>query len=147
MHQTILDYISSQRIGVLAIEMLDGSPHAATIHFAHSSDPLKFYFETYREYRKAEPLIGRPVSRASLVIGANENDMKTLQMDGTVRLVALDEQAMFDDIYFGKFPDKKGKVDQKSMVLFTFIPTWWRFTDWQTPTGKLILSSDDGVVA
>ena len=81
----ILEYIASQRVGVLAVEMLDGAPHGATVHFAHSEKPLTFLFETYREYRKAEPLFGRECTRASLVIGFDERNMKTLQMDGVVR--------------------------------------------------------------
>jgi len=35
----ILDYLKDQRVGVLAVEMLDGSPHGATVHFAHTEDP------------------------------------------------------------------------------------------------------------
>lgn len=145
MHQTILNYIASQRIGVLAVEMLDGSPHAATVHFAHASDPLVFYFETYREHRKAEPLFGRESSRASFVIGCDEQEMKTLQMDGVVRLVTKAKRPAFDGVYFAKFPDKKEKIDDPKMVFFQFIPSWWRFTDWKTPTGKVILSSEDSI--
>lgn len=143
MDQRIFDYIKSQRVGVLAVEMLDGSPHAATVHFAHTENPLQFYLETYKEYRKAEALFGREISRASLVIGVDESNMKTLQFDGEVRLIKSEEKEVYDEIYFEKFPDKKEKSKDSKFVFFTFIPSWWRFTDWTTPTGKVIITSDD----
>src|SRR6185369_5850734 len=109
MPKEVIEYIQSQRIGVLAVEMLDGSPHAATVHFVHVEDPLVFYLETYREYRKAEPLFGREKTRASFVIGSNENDMRTLQLDGIVELIPDAEKENYDSVYFGKFPNKKEK--------------------------------------
>ena len=142
MNQAILDYIKTQRAGVLAVEMLDGSPHAATVHFAHTENPLVLYFETDRDYRKSEPLFGREVTRASFVIGSNETDMKTFQLDGEARLAKGTEKEVFDQVYFGKFPEKLKKSQNPKCVFFLFIPKWWRFTDWTTPNGKVILTSE-----
>jgi uncharacterized protein YhbP (UPF0306 family) len=142
MKQEILDYIKSQRVGVLAVEMLDGSPHGATVHFANTESPLQFFFETYREYRKAEALFGRDISRASFVIGSDESNMKTLQLDGEIRLIKTEEKQIIDEVYLGKFPEKKEKSKEPKVVFFTFIPKWWRFTDWTKPEGKIILTSD-----
>lgn len=141
MNQDILNYITSQRVCVLAIEMLDGSPHAATLHYAAVSDGSTFYFLTSPEYRKAEALVGRPASRASVVIGVDEANMKTLQMDGEVRVVPETGRGNFDSIYFGKFPEKVGKFEND--VAFTFTPTWWRYTSWTPLEGKEIISSTD----
>lgn len=143
MKPEILEYINSQRICVLAIEMLDGSPHAATVHFAHQNTPLMFYFETSKAYRKCEPLFGRVESRASVVIGSDENNMKTLQMDGIVKIVTEEEKENFKKVYFGKFPNKIAKSYGSENVYFSFIPTWWRFTDWTGPNSKVIICSED----
>lgn len=142
MPEDVLRFIRSERAGVLAVEMLNGSPHAATVHFAHTENPLVFYFETDRDYRKSEPLFGREVTRASFVIGLNEMDMKTFQLDGEVRLVKDTEKALFNEAYFGKFPEKLKKSQNPNCVFFTFVPTWWRFTDWKTAQGKVILTSE-----
>ncbi len=142
MTQEILDYIKSQRVGVLSLEMLDGSPHASTVHFANSESPLIFLFETYRQYRKCETLFGRKISRASMVIGSDESNMKTLQMDGEARLTHEEEkEKLFSKIYLEKFPEKKEKSKDPKVVSFLFIPKWWRFTDWTKPEGKFILTS------
>jgi uncharacterized protein YhbP (UPF0306 family) len=142
MNQDILDYIKSQRVGVLAVEMLDGSPHAATVHFANTENPLQFFFKTHKGYRKCEPLYGKEITRASFVIGSDESNMKTFQADGEVRLIKEEEKELFNDVYLGKFPEKKEKPKGPDDVFFTFIPKWWRFTDWTKPEGKLILTSE-----
>jgi hypothetical protein len=142
MNQEILTYLPTQRVGVLAVEMLDGSPHAATVHFAHTEEPFILYFETYRPYRKAEPLYGRPITRASFVVSSDEKNMKTLQLDGTIKLLQPNELPIFATVYLGKFPEKQKKVEDEKFVRFKFTPTWWRFTDWTTPQGKIILTSD-----
>lgn len=141
MQKEIIDYIENQHVGVLAVEMLDGSPHAATVHFASKNNPLIFFFETCKDYRKNEPLSGKETTRASFVIGFDETNMKTLQLDGIARLIKTDEQEEFDLVYYGKFPHKKGKFYGSPAVFFRFEPTWWRFTDWTRPEGKLIITS------
>ena len=140
MQKEILEYIKGEQVGVLAVEMLDGSPHAATVHFAHTEDPIVFYFETNRDYRKAEALYGREKSRASFVLGCDEDTKITLQIDGIVELLKSEEKETFNVVYLEKFPKKKEKSKDPKFVFFKFIPTWWRFTDWK-PEGKIILTS------
>ncbi len=141
MKPEVLEYIQTQRVCVLAVEMPDGSPHAATVHVAAEPDGSKFYFLTPLESRKVEPLHVRPSSRASVVIGFDEANMKTVQMDGVVTFVPDQDREQFDGVYFGKFPEKVGKFPDAVAVVFT--PTWWRFTDWTTPQGKVVVTSND----
>lgn len=143
MNQDILHYIESQKVCVLAVEMLDGSPHAATVHYAHAVEPLVLYFETCRDYRKAEALLGRPTSRASVVIGTDENTTQTMQVDGTIQLLAPDEQDTFNEVYLKKFPEKTEKLADPKFILFKFVPTWWRYTNFASPEGKKVVSSAD----
>jgi len=142
MTQEILDYLKENRVCVFGIEMMDGSPHAATIHFANTDEPV-FVFETEKGYRKAEALEGRGVSRATMVVGSNEGNMKTLQLDGEAQLL---KDTSLTDIYLTKFPEKKNKLDNPKVLMFSFKPTWWRFTDWTRPEGKTITTSDGRIV-
>lgn len=143
MRQEILDYLKTQRVGVLALEMMDGSPHGATVHFAHNENPLIFYFETNREYRKSEALFGREKTRATFVVGVDEKIPKTMQLDGVVELLKPEEMATFTAVYLSKFPEKNKKVEDPKKVLFKFTPTWWRFSDWTKPKGKAIITSQN----
>lgn len=145
MKPEILEYIRGQRVDVLSVEMLDGSPHGATLHFAHSAGPLAFVFLTDREYRKSEALFGKDVTRASFVIGSSEENMKTLQLDGEAKLLDAGTEYL-KEVYFDKFPDKREKFSGPEDFFFAFKPTWWRFTDWTRPGGKTVFISTESAI-
>ena len=143
MHPEIPPFLKTQRVGVMAIEMLDGAPHAATVHFAFKEDQSVFVYETSRLYRKSEPLLNRKTSRASFVVGFEEGkNSKTFQTDGEVRLLTDADKALID-YYLATFPEKQAKAADPINIFFTFTPDWWRFTDWSKPTGKTIYTSTD----
>jgi len=143
MHPEALAFLKTQRVCVFAIEMLDGSPHGATVHFAHTENPPTFIVLTEKRYRKAEPLHGRIESRATMVIGFEEGaNSRTLQMDGLARRTN-DEHVK--ETYFAKFPNVKAKLNEPDDFFFTFTPTWWRYSDWTRPEGKTVYLSDGSV--
>lgn len=139
-----LSFLKKQRVSVFAIEMLDGSPHGAAVHFAHVEDPVTFIVLTEKKYRKSEPLHGRAESRATMVIGFDEGASRTLQMDGVAHVLGTNDAAL-KDMYFEKFPNVKAELNEPEDFFFTFTPSWWRFTDWTRPEGKTIYLSDGSV--
>jgi uncharacterized protein YhbP (UPF0306 family) len=139
--QEAVEYLKTERIGVLAVKMLDGSPHGATVHFAHTEEPLEFLIQTGTDCMKSEPLLKNGSTEASFIVGQDENNMKTLQLDGIARVATENEEDSFMDTYLGKFPSKEERVKDPEAVFIIFTPTWWRFTDWKTPEGKKIWSS------
>lgn len=138
MTEDIHAFLGENRIAVLTVEMPDGAPHSATVHFAHKDEPLAFIFLTGQATRKAEPLLNGKNARASLVIGTDETQMKTFQLDGTAMLTDADE---YKEAYFSKFPEKKETYNEATSVFIVFIPTWWRYTDMKSPEGKKIITS------
>ncbi len=139
--QDIVSYLKENRICVLAVQMLDGTPHASTVHFAYDDVQGCFIFETYREYRKLESFAQKADVPASLVVGTDEQIMKTLQVDGISRMVT-DTDGTLKAIYMKTFPEKQGKYEENKLVFFTLTPRWWRFTDWTHPEGKRIENSE-----
>ncbi|HRH24083.1 MAG TPA: pyridoxamine 5'-phosphate oxidase family protein [Candidatus Paceibacterota bacterium] len=135
MPEEALQFIATQRVGVLAVRMPDGSPHAATIHFAYVPTLGKYIFRTSPESRKVES-VKQGETTGSFVIGSSEAEMKTLQMDGVVKLEDSEE---IQEAYLGGLTDKSKESPD---VYLTFTPTWWRYTDWTLPQGKTIFSSD-----
>ena len=143
MPQEAFDYIDTQPTCVLAVEMTDGSPHAATVHFAHVGEEPKFIFLTERRYRKFEPFGKRDTVRATVVVGTSEADNKTLQLDGTAVITENESHIV---AYYNKFSTKKREnLEADNDVFLVFTPTWWRYTDWTLPEGKTIWTSDGGV--
>jgi uncharacterized protein YhbP (UPF0306 family) len=143
MDQRIIDFLNSQRICVLSVEMMDGSPHGSTLHFAINENPLTFLFQTSRSYRKCEPFFGKDKTRASIVVGVDESNMRTLQIDGEAKLMDPSEEELFNKTYYNKFPEKNKPNPSPDVVKFSFTPTWWRYTDWTSSEGKLVLISDN----
>ncbi len=78
------------------------------------------------------------------MVGFHEENPKTLQLDGEVSLIKKDDMqsAALIELYLNKFPEKKEKAKGPNVIFFTFTPTWWRFTDFTRPEGKLILLSN-----
>src|SRR4051812_38388739 len=103
MHPEALEYIKTQRIGVISVEMPDGAPHGATVHFAHTSEPFRIIILTERGYKKLEPFAKQESVRTSVVIGTAEGEMKTVQMDGAAKLT---QDPTLIDEYYKKFTDK-----------------------------------------
>jgi len=141
MHLEIISYLNNERVGVIALEMADGSPHGATVHFAYSENPFEFYFQTYRDSRKAELLVQKGMCRATFVLGTSEETMKTFQLDGEVHLIKPEEKDHCEKIYLGKFPEKTERSKDPRAIYFKFVPTWWRYSDFMHKEGKLILTS------
>lgn len=142
MNQEILNYILNQRVSVFAVEMMDGSPHASTLHYAYDEKANVFIFETEKSYRKCEPLFGRKISRATLVIGTSEGDMRTFQTDGNAKL--LDNKDL-KETYFIKFPKNREGSDDPEVMFFTFTPISWKFSDYTKSGSKTVYTSDGKV--
>jgi len=140
--QEVADYLKTQKVGVLAVLMPDGSPHAASLHFAHTDDPFVFLMQTGRGSRKCEALLQNSSTRASLVIGVDLGDMKTLQLDGIARTLQEDEADAFTHTYLTKFPSKEKALKDPNTLCILFTPSWWRFTDWTGPEGRKVWSSE-----
>ena len=82
MNKEILDFVQSEPVCAIALILPDGSPHNATLHHAHALDPFCLIFETNDESRKFSAFSYGNSARASVVIGVNENDFRTLQLNG-----------------------------------------------------------------
>lgn len=145
MHPEAVAYLVTQRICVIALEMPDGSPHAATVHFMYHAASGCFVFETNRTYRKAQALLNGKSVRASIVVGVSETDRRTLQVDGVARLLSADELDL-KDAYAAHFPEKQKRLSSPDTIYFLCSPTWWRYTDFTHPDGKKIYSSEDSVL-
>ncbi len=134
MDTKILDFLSRENIAVVAIALPDGAPYAATVHFSHATEPLRFFIQTPDNTRKAQALIGRSDIPASMVIGFNEHEMLTVQMTGTINIVTEPEkQEVAFAIHHAKH-ERAAKFRGPHSVILEFIPSWWRYSELKTNT-------------
>ena len=139
MQEVFSEFLTSERIAVLSVLMPDGTVHGATMHFAHQQDPLTVIFLMGKDSRKMASLREVESAPASIVVGTEEALMKTLQLDGAVRLIS-DEK--LQEVYFEKFPEKRAKFVGPNDVFVAFTPTWWRYSDYKAPADKKIITSE-----
>ena len=138
MSEKVLEFLKTKEVCTLAVQMLDGSPHAATVHFAYQAEPFTFVIFTNPKYRKAEPILKKDKVLASMVItNEEEPNQKTLQLDGEITTLKAEE---YRTVYLERFPKTAEKHSNDFPFIFT--PTWWRFTDWSSPGGKTVITSD-----
>lgn len=139
----IVDFAEKHRIAVISTLVADGAPHSATIHYA-STRPLEFFFVTERTTRKLSAIIKSPAQSgpASVVIGFSEEEWVELQMEGTIRIITKkEEQEHAWNIFLEKFPQSAKRKPDPKYALLSFVPSWWRYTEFR-PKPPQIISSE-----
>ncbi|KKQ92357.1 MAG: hypothetical protein UU16_C0003G0015 [Candidatus Woesebacteria bacterium GW2011_GWA2_40_7] len=141
METKVLDFLDKQRVCCLTTLLEDGSPHASAMHFSHSNEPLEIYIQTENTSRKCQALLSGKDIKASIVIGFSEEEFKTLQMDGNIKIVNPENLNDIHQIHYYKLPDAKKWKDDPATIFLVFKPTWWRYTEYK-PEFKVISSEE-----
>ena len=143
MDQQVRDYIAEQHVAVLSI--LDTTPliYSAALHYSFDESLPVFYFMTERQSEKCKPLLTGEERPAAFVVGFSEEEFKTFQARGTVKLIQGDKPEAWNN-YLEKFPDRIKMHASPEYVLLQFIPTFWKYTDNKTEPRTKITSN--GVV-
>lgn len=143
-NQTILDFLSKQRVCSLSTLLKDGSPHASALHYSHRDEPLTLYFSIENTSKKCENLLDGKISRASAVVGFSEEEWITLQMDGEVKAILSEEELKrAKSTHYPKHPDSQQYEHDLETLFLAFTPSWWRYTDYNTDPPTIYCSQDN----
>ena len=143
MDNKILAFLTQHRVCSLTTLLPDRSPHAAALHYSHISDPLTLYFSTENTSRKCLGLLKGEMVKGSVVVGFSEEEWITLQMDGEVRAISgQGELEKVHLVHYAKHPKSEKYKDEPETIFLAFMPTWWRYTDYNTDP-MTILSLED----
>jgi uncharacterized protein YhbP (UPF0306 family) len=143
MQSEVVEFLQTQRVSVVGILQIDNAIHSAALHYSFVNDPIRFYFMTQKKSRKCRSLLTGEKVNASVVIGFSEEEFKTFQAEGTIRIVS-NEQEFADgwESYGTKYPNRTGQKINEEMVLLEFQPDyWWRYQDLNA-TPKVEFSSE-----
>lgn len=133
MDKIVLDYIQNNRVCALAVQLEDGTPHTAALHYSHVPDPVVMYFSTENTSKKCEALITGKTVKGSVTIGFSEEEWITLQMDGDVSMILDPEELKAAKaIHYPKHPNSQKFENDPATVFLKFVPKWWRYTDYNT---------------
>lgn len=134
-----LDFLKTNRTGVLATLSPAGDPHARLVYYA-ADDDFNIHFLTLASTRKAADLTARPVAAFTV---ASTDIPRTLQIEGTVEDVT--ETATIDPILarltenlFSNAPfyAPLTHFDQAAMRMYRLRPTWIRWGDFTHGVGE-----------
>jgi general stress protein 26 len=130
--QNVLHFLEKHRVGVLAITLEDGSPHAATMHYSMRDEPFKLFFATARDSKKGQALEGKKHIKASVVVGFDPKEWTTIQLDGELKVVTDPEQIdLVKAIHYANNPDSRARHTEPETLMLVFTPTWWRYSNFQ----------------
>lgn len=128
MEREVKDFLDNQRVGCLAVALEDGMPHTSAVHFSSDVECRRLFFQVGKETKKFNAIDERRLIKASLTVGFSEDEWKTLQIDGHLRLLRADEDVEFQDCYYSKNPTaKEYRGDDTAYLVLE--PNWWRFSD------------------
>lgn len=142
MDSKITDFLTKSCVCALTTLLKDGMPHAAALHYSHTTEPFEMYFSTENTSRKCEALLDGGTTKGAVVVGLSEEEWITLQMDGEVVAVTdAEELKKVQDIHYAKHPSSAKYKDDPATIFLKFMPTWWRYSDYNTKP-MTVLSSE-----
>lgn len=138
----ITSFLSTERVGVLTTLLSNGVPHGAAVHYSFVVDPLLFYFSVDITSRKCEQIKVNKKSKAALVLGVSEKDWRTMQLEGEVEQLTIPSDiTSVKAIHYQRNPGSQIFDKDPNTIFLRFIPSWWRYSDFNTRPPKIILSS------
>lgn len=136
MNQIVRDYLLTHEVGCLAVATKEGL-HGAAVHYT-VTDRGTIYIQTELNTRKCELLREKSKAAATFVVGFSEEEWKTYQADGSVRLLTdPDERKQFSAVRQAQFPGTDF-ADDLEVAFLEFTPSWSRFTDSNTKPKTVI---------
>ena len=128
----LLDYIQSQRLGVLGTLAPAGEPQAALVGYAVTPD-LEILFDTLQTTRKYRNMVAN--SRVSFTVGntVGHGDERTVQYEGLAEELAGELLQCLRPVYFAAWPDGVNRVQWPHITWFVIRPRWIRYSDFNLP--------------
>ena len=129
MDQGVVDFLTNERMSVMAVDLPSGAPHASAMHFVFQDGIL--YFCTHSGSRKLAGLKSGS-ALGSVVIGFSEQNWVTVQLDGQIQKIdSPTEKEAIKRLIVAKYPESSKYMDETAVFL-KFTPSWWRYTDFNT---------------
>jgi len=99
--EKVLSYLQENPICVLATADKKGKTEAAAVVYAFD-DKLNLYLGTYKASRKYKNLLQN--KKVSVVVGVDLNDSRTLQIDGTAKILEGKPAAVAEKALLKRYP-------------------------------------------
>lgn len=125
--QKVYDFLKKNELCVLSTASKNGKPQAAVMNYCFKDDSLFIFTEI--STRKYQNIIEN--NQVSVVVGGFKDD-PTVQLDGTIMELGLDEGVKIKEYVLNLHPEWKGYFDSADGRWFAIKPAWMRFSDFST---------------
>jgi hypothetical protein len=122
----LYSFMSGYRYGVVSSVSEDGTPQAALVGIATTSE-LEIIFDTVKTSRKYANLIARP--ECSFVVGWDGE--KTVQFEGIAVEPREPDLKRYQDLYFAVWTDGPSRMQWPGIAYFVVRPRWVRYSDFE----------------
>jgi general stress protein 26 len=121
----VIDFMRSQKHGVVATTNDAGEPQAAVIGYV-VTDALELVFDTLGDTRKAQNLRKRPGIALTMY---DEAKARTVQYEGVADEPKGAALAPYKALYLAAFPDGRERETWPGITWFRVKPRWVRHSD------------------
>jgi pyridoxine/pyridoxamine 5'-phosphate oxidase len=121
-------FMHARRLGVLASTAADGTPEAAVVGYAVTSD-VELIFDTTEASRKCQNL--RRDGRIAFAIGWDGEI--TVQYEGIADEPVGEELGRSKAVYFETYPEGVARQAWPGITYFRVRPRWIRYSDFNEP--------------
>lgn len=122
--QKIEEFLKKNDLGVLATANKKGKTQAAVMAYVFKDNLLFVFTETTT--RKYKNIVEN--NQVSLIVGGFKDD-PTVQIDGTIAELGLDEGGKIKESVLNLHPEWKGYFDSPNGRWFAIKPSWMRYSD------------------
>ncbi|MBI4137031.1 pyridoxamine 5'-phosphate oxidase family protein [Candidatus Roizmanbacteria bacterium] len=134
---TILEFISHEKLAVIATVGTDSKPESAVLEFGQT-DSLELIFDCFSSSRKYNNL--QTNKNVAFVIGWDNNI--TVQYEGIATELTGSNATLYKETYWKKNPEAKRWDSREGITYFKVSPRWIRYSDLNADPWKVIEVTD-----
>lgn len=130
----IYQFIKSEKYAVISSINNASHPESALVAFSEKED-LEIVLASNQNSRKIQNILLNP--NVSLVIGFGEDHLTSVQIEGTARVLQLEDAEEYVELHTQKRPEFKEfkKTEGECMVVVT--PFWARYTSYASKPAEV----------
>lgn len=125
--ERIYNFIKNEKYAVISSVNEAGQPESALVAFSETEN-LEIIIATGDTTRKVQNILLNP--DVSIVIGWDEEELTTVQYEGTARVMPMEVAGEYANIHYEKQPGSRAHKDKPGECLIVVAPVWARFTDY-----------------
>jgi hypothetical protein len=124
----LLRFLRGHSLAVQTSVSPTGAPQAAVVGIVVGDD-FEVFFDTLETTRKVQNLRRNP-KIAFVIGGLTKGDERSVQYEGIADEPAGADLEELKELYFGTFPEGRGRQTWPGLVYVRARPTWLRFSDY-----------------